>query len=138
LFALIALEEYIDFTPWEGFRFGILSPEHKTELSRLSIQGRHYDINISSRKIKLREEDKVILNTNGGAVFRHFLYSNNIVSFEIKSLEKRKLKINFLIKGKYQLLIDDLAKKVFKGKSVKFSVPEGEHTVLILLLENLT
>ncbi len=40
LFALIGLEELLDFTPWEGFRFGLLRPESRQSLSRLMIQGR--------------------------------------------------------------------------------------------------
>jgi hypothetical protein len=135
LFALIGIEEYLDFTPWEGFRFGILSPDRKGRLERLAIQGRHYQVEISRSTTKLIEEDRDILKADGGAVFRHFLYSENEVSFEIKSLKKRKIAVNFLKKGKYQLLLDNQIKKVFKGQSHKFEVPDGDHSVLIQLLE---
>jgi hypothetical protein len=135
LFALIALEEYLDFTPWEGFRFGMLEPERKGKLSRLSIQGRHYQVEASSSRIKLIEEEKEIVRSNGGAVFRHFLYSENEVSFELKTLESRRIKINFLKYGKYQFLLDNQIKRVFEGDSLSFEVPEGEHTVLIQFLE---
>jgi len=135
LFALIAVEEYLDFTPWEGFRFGMIDPEEKGKLLRISIQDRHYDVEVSSSGVKLKEEGKEILKANGSAVFRHFLYSENEISFEVKTLEQRKIKVQFLTKGKYELLVDDEIKKVFKGNSVKLKVPEGEHSVLILLLE---
>ncbi len=137
LFALIAVEEYLDFAPWEGFRFGMISPEDDGKLSRIAIQGRHYDIEVSPSRIKLKEEGREILKANGGAVFRQFLYSENVVSFEIRSLEEREINIQFLLKGKYNLLIDDEAVKLFKGNSVKFKVPKGEHSVMILLLEKL-
>jgi neutral trehalase len=136
LFALIALEEYLDFTPWEGFRFGVLDPERKGRLNRLSIQGRHYQVEVSRSETKLKEEDKEIIKANGAAVFRHFLYSENEVSFEIKSLKTRDIQARFLKKGKYQLLVDNQISKVFEGDSLKFTVPEGEHTVLIQLLED--
>jgi len=135
LFTLIALEEYLDFNPWEGFRFGMITPEKKGKLSRIAIHGRHYDVKVSSSHIKLIEEGREILKANGSAIFRHFLYSENEVSFEIKSLEKRQVKIKFLTKGKYQLMIDNRVRKVFKGDSVKIKIPEGEHEVLILLLD---
>lgn len=135
LFALIGLEEYLDFTPWEGFRFGMLEPEGKGKLSRLAIQGRHYQVEVSSSRIKLIEEEKEIVRINGGAIVRHFLYSENEVSFEFKALKMRVVTINFLKKGKYQFLLDNQVKKVFKGGSFKFELPEGEHTVLIQLLE---
>lgn len=135
LFALIALEEYLDFTPWEGFRFGLIDPQEKGKLSRISLYDRHYDVEVSPSEIKLKEEGKEIIKTNGGAVFRHFLYSENDISFEVKALEKREIEIKFLVKGKYQYWIDDQIQKPFKGNSVKIKVPEGEHTVFILLLE---
>jgi glycogen debranching enzyme len=134
LFALIALEEYLDFTPWEGFRFGIINPEKKGKLSRILIQGRHYDVEISPSKLVLREEGKVIFKADGGAVIRQFLYSEQEISFEIKSLEERELKIYFLNKGRYQLSIDDALQKVFSGKKVKFKVSHGNHNVVIFLL----
>jgi len=136
LFALIALEEYLDITPVEGFRFGMLNPERSGRISRISIQGRHYDLSISPREMTLKEEGKKIVDINGGAVIRHFFYSENEISFDIKSLKKRSMKIQFLSKGKYQFLLDNLIKKIFKGKSIKIKIPEGEHRIILLLLES--
>lgn len=135
LFALLGIEEYLDFTPWEGFRFGMLAPEGKGTLSRLAIQGRHYKVEVSSSKVKLTEEDKEIVRANGGSVFRHFLYSENEVSFEVKALKPRKIKIQFLKYGKYQFLLDNKITRVFVGDSLSFDIPEGEHTVLVQFLE---
>jgi hypothetical protein len=138
LFALPAVEEYLDFTPWEGFRIGMLKPDHSGTLSRVSIQGRQYEVRVSDSGTALREEGEEILSGDGGAVFRHFLYNESEVSFEIKTLKRRVLKLRFLAKGKYQLLIDGREVDVFKGDSLKFEVPEGDHTVLVQLLESLS
>ncbi len=135
LFALIGLEEYLDFTPWEGFRFGILKPEGKGKLSRLAVQGRHYDVEISPSRIRLKEEDRNVFTADGGAVVRHFLYSEGEIAFEVKSLEKRDIELRFLKNGKYQLSIDGQEKKIFRGDSLDLEVPEGDHSVLILLLK---
>jgi putative isomerase len=135
LFALVALEEYLDFTPWEGFRFGMLSPDTSGRMTRLTIQGRHYDVEVSRGRIRLLEEGREVLRADGGAVFRHFLYSENEVSFEIRTIEKRDIKVQFLKTGKYQLLLDNQLIRVFEGISRKFRVPEGSHTVVIQLLE---
>jgi hypothetical protein len=137
LFALIALEEYLDFTPWEGFRFGMLKPDASGTLARLTIQGRQYEVKVSRSATVLREEGEDILSADGGAVFRHLLYTESEVSFEIKTLKKRTIKLRFLSKGKYQILVDGRETDVFKGDFYKFEVPEGDHTVLIQLLENL-
>jgi hypothetical protein len=73
LLALIAIEEYLDFTPWEGFRFGMLKPEAKGTLSRIAIQGRHYDVEVAPSRTVLREESRTLVRADGGAVFRRFL-----------------------------------------------------------------
>lgn len=135
LFSLVAVEEYIDFTPWEYFRFGMLQPERGGELFRVALQGRHYDIKVNSGEIKLQEEGREIIRADGGSVFRRFLYSENEVSFEIMTLTKRKVRIRFLSKGKYQFFLDNNLKRIFDGGSVEVEVPEGHHSVLILLIE---
>jgi len=135
LFALIGLEEYLDMTPWEGFRFGMIEPERQGTLSQLSIQGRHYEVNVSRKRLRLLEEGNEILDSDGGGVFRHFIYDENEVSFEVKSLDKLKVYIKFLTKGTYQFLLDDVERETFKGQSARIKIPEGEHSVLILLLE---
>lgn len=137
LAGLIAVEEYLDFTPHEGFRFGMLQPDVKGKLSRVMIQGRHYEVEVSNSSTVLREEGETILGVDGSAIIRRFLYSEPEVSFAIKSLKPREVRLRFLKKGKYQLLIDGREVDVFSASSRKFEVPEGDHTVLIQLLQDL-
>ncbi len=135
LLALIAIEEYLDFTPWEGFRFGMLKPEAKGTLSRIAIQGRHYDVEVAPSRTVLREEGRTLVRADGGAVFRRFLYTESEISFEFKALDDREVRVRLLKKGKHQLLIDNREVKVFTGSSVEFDIPAGDHSVLIMLLE---
>jgi hypothetical protein len=137
LAALIAIEEYLDFTPPEGFRFGILKPDAKGRLSRVMVQGRQYEVEVSNSSTVLREEGERLLGIDGGAVVRRFLYNESEVSFVLKSLDRREVKIRFLKKGKYQLLVDGQVVDVFTGSSRTFAVPEGEHSVLVQLLGDL-
>jgi hypothetical protein len=137
LAALIAVEEFLDFTPHEGFRFGILKPDAKGRLSRVMVQGRQYEVEVSNSTTVLREEGETLLGVDGSAVVRRFLYNESEVSFALKSLDKREVKIRFLKKGKYQLLIDGRVVDVFSGSSRTFDVPAGEHAVLVQLLGDL-
>jgi len=137
LAALIAIEEYLDFTPHEGFRFGMLQPGAKGRLSRVLVQGRHYEVEVSNASTVLREEGETLLSVDGGAIVRRFLYSESEVSFVFKSLKRREVKLRLLRKGKYQLLIDGREMDVFSARERKFEVPEGDHTVLVQLLEDL-
>ncbi len=135
LMALIALEELIDITPWEGFRFGVLQPDSKGEVRRVAIQGRHYDVRVSSGEIRLMEEGREIVKSKGSMVVRRFLYNEQLVSFDVMTLAKRKIRIRFLTKGKYQYFLDDQVKEIFTGDVVDIEVPEGGHEVLIMLVE---
>jgi glycogen debranching enzyme len=137
LFALLGLEEFLDFNPWEGFRFGLLRPEDKGNLSRLMIQGRSYDVETSPKQTRLLEDDREIFRADGGCVVRHFLYSENEVSFELSSLRPRQVKLRFLREGKYQLLLDEAPREVFRGQDFRIKIPAGIHRVLFQLLEPL-
>ncbi len=135
LLALIAIEEYLDFTPWEGFRFGMLKPEGKGSLSRIAIQGRHYGVEVAPSRTVLREEGRTLVRADGGAVVRRFLYTESEVSFDFKALDDREVRLRLLKNGKHQLLIDNREVKVFTGSSVEFDIPAGDHSVLVMLLE---
>ena len=101
------------------------------------VQGRQYEVEVSNSSTVLREEGERLLGIDGGAVVRRFLYNESEVSFVLKSLDRREVKIRFLKKGKYQLLVDGQVVDVFTGSSRTFAVPEGEHSVLVQLLGDL-
>jgi len=136
LFALIGIEEYLDFTPWEGFRFGMIHPGGKGTLSRLAVQGRHYQVRVSPSRTVLKEEGREIVRADGNAVFRRFLYNSGEISFDVKTLDDRRIDVRFPKKGRYRLLLDGGERKASSGASVRFDVPAGSHSVLILLIED--
>jgi hypothetical protein len=99
LVALPAVEEFLDFTPHEGFRFGILKPDAKGRLARVLVQGRHYEVEASGSATVLREEGEALMSVDGGAVVRRFLYNESEVSFAIKTLKRREVRLRLLKKG---------------------------------------
>ncbi len=135
LFALIGLEEYLDVTPSEGFRFGHLQPEKKGLLKRISILGRHYDVEISPSRVRLIEEGKERVRTSAPAIFRHFLYSGREISFEVKTLKKNTIRLNLPARKKGQILIDGREIARFDSRQVRVEVPEGQHTVVVIVSE---
>jgi hypothetical protein len=52
-------------------------------------------------------------------------------------MKGRKVKVALPQRGKYQLLVDGAPKKISTGRTMTFDVPDGNHTVLIQLLESL-
>lgn len=136
LLSLTAVEEYLDFTPFEGFRFGMLKPEKSGRLTRVQIQGRQYEVRVSGSETTLKEEDGLVLSADTGAVFRRFLRSETEFSFRARTLERTTVRVWFLKAGKYELLLDGRTVDVFRGASKKFEIPEGEHAVAVRLLED--
>ncbi len=133
LFALMAIEEYLDVTPWDGFRFGQLQPKGKGFLRRMDILGRNYEVEISPDRIRLIEEKKELIKTDGPAVFRHFLYSDREISFEIKSLKKRKISISLGRERQGRLILNGKEAGKFTGNRIKVQVPDGEHHLVIIV-----
>ncbi|RFT16077.1 MAG: alpha-glucosidase [Candidatus Saccharicenans subterraneus] len=133
LFALIGVEEYLDITPWDGFRFGQLKPETKGLLKRMSILGRHYEVELSPSRVKLIEEGRELLRTDSPAVFRHFLYTPREISFEVKSLKKNTISLNLGTRKKGQILINGKEAGQFEGRQVEVRVPEGEQAVVVII-----
>jgi hypothetical protein len=115
----------------------MLKPQRSGRLTGLAIQGRHYEVEVAGGRTILREEGREIVHADGPAVFRRFLYAERETSFEIKSLAARKVAIRLLRKGKHQLLLDGREIEVFEGQEAVCRVPEGEHAVLIQLLDSL-
>ncbi len=134
LFSLMAVEEYIDFTPTDGLRFGMLKPEKSGRLTGMEIQGRRYDVEISHSRTALYEEGKKIVEADKGVIFRRFLYSEPGVSFSIKSLDPASVKLWMLKEGRYQVLIDGKEKDLFNGNTIRFDVGAGEHVVQVHLM----
>jgi len=133
LFALIGVEEYLDITPWDGFRFGQLKPETKGLLKRMSILGRHYEVEMSPSRVRLIEEGRELLKTDSPAVFRHFLYTQREISFEVKSLKKNTIRLNLGTRKRGQILINGKEAGQFDGRQVEVRVPEGEQAVVIIV-----
>lgn len=133
LFALMAVEEYLEVSPWDGLRFGQLQPRKNGYLRRLDVLGRHYEVEISPDRIKLIEEKKELIKTDGPAVFRHFLYSDREISFEIKSLKKIKIDISLGRERRGQLIINGKEAGQFRGNRIRTQVPAGEYQVVIIL-----
>jgi len=129
----MAIEEYLDVTPWDGFRFGQLQPKGKGFLRRMDILGRNYEVEISPDRIRLIEEKKELIKTDGPAVFRHFLYSDREISFEIKSLKKRKISISLGRERQGRLILNGKEAGKFTGNRIKVQVPDGEHHLVIIV-----
>jgi len=109
LFALILLEDFIDYSPYDGFRIGNLSANQENTIKNIKIQNHSYTLKVNQRNLSLYRDGEKIIAFNGRAVLRQLKISADSISFEAHTYDKgielfpfvfagRRFDINF--KGK--------------------------------------
>jgi hypothetical protein len=131
LLCLVALEQYIDKNPWDGLRFGALSPTSRGEFRGATWDGHKYDTTIGPEKTALTRDGKVRFEATGGVVVRDYQAERSLLSFKVKSDKPARLTTSEFDAGELNLKIDGKsAGRVSVSQWLgKFEVPAGEHTV---------
>lgn len=70
LLALLALEELVDVTPWEGLRVGGLRPPGPTRITNVLLRGRRHDVSLGPGGLELAVDGRPLLTTDRPAVLR--------------------------------------------------------------------
>ncbi|HXX24758.1 MAG TPA: trehalase family glycosidase [Terriglobia bacterium] len=131
LLCLVALEQYIDKNPWEGLRFGALSPVTEGEFRGSAWEGHTYDVAIGPNRTAMSRDGKMRFQANAGVVVRQYQAGPQALSFLIKSERGARITTSEFDAGDFYLRIDRRpARKIslLQG-SATFDVPAGEHTV---------
>jgi hypothetical protein len=82
LFAMILLEDFIDITPFEGFRVGNLSASELNEFKNINLQKSNYTLIADRETLQLDKDNKKLFRFKGKAVLRHLCISKNVLKFE--------------------------------------------------------
>jgi hypothetical protein len=82
LFALILLEDFIDVSPFEGFRVGNLAASGKNIIKNIDIRGDTYTLEVDSQSLVLFKNQIKIFEFKGRGVLRHIEISEEVVKFE--------------------------------------------------------
>jgi hypothetical protein len=131
LLCLVALEQYIDKNPWEGLRFGVLSPASSGEFHGSTWDGHTYDVVIGPNRTALSRDGTIRFQTNAGVVVRQYQVGSSGLSFSIKSDKTVRITTAEFGAGDFHLNIDrkPVAKVSVSEGRAAFDVPAGEHTV---------
>jgi hypothetical protein len=156
LLCLIPLEQYIDVNPWEGLRFGALSPAVKGSF-RGALWGNHtYDLTIGPNATELVRDGSVRFGANAGVVVRDYQTSPSQLTFTLKADHQVTVTTREFDAGDLKLRVDGNAAghvpvqpfttfvpyvtkegaagnfagqvRVQQGRA-SFQLPAGEHTV---------
>ncbi len=131
LLCLIPMEQYIDETPWDGFRFGALNPPADGDLSNITWNHHHYDIAIGPARTTLTRDHKVRFEASAGVIVRRYTLSSTNFSFAVKSLHTTNITTREVTSGSLSLKIDDQPARTMTVQrgGVSFAVPGGDHLV---------
>ena len=127
----MATEEYIDQNPWDGLRFGILSPPSVGTFSGAIWKGHTYDVTVGLQRTALARDGRLRFETNRGVVVRQYVIEASRLSFTLVCEKATRVTTTEFASGDFQLKIDGKAAgglKVQAGR-ISFDIPVGEHQV---------
>jgi len=131
LLCLVALEQYIDKNPWDGLRFGALSPTSSGEFHGATWDGHTYDTTIGPEKTALTRDGKTRFEAAGGVVVRKYQPATSRLDFVLKTDKPVEVTTAEFDSGEFHLRIDGKAvgEVSMRGGHGRFIVPAGEHDV---------
>ena len=83
LLALVGIEEFIDVTPWDGLRFGTLSPPGETTLKRVLAQGRTWSVSLSRAGLSVERDGRPLLQSDRPIVLRHVVERGGVLTASV-------------------------------------------------------
>ncbi len=84
LFALALLEDFIDISPWDGFRVSNLSASRPSEFLNINLRGKRYNLKVSENSLVLYEEGRKVLAFRGKGVLRKLSWGPQGMRAELK------------------------------------------------------
>jgi putative isomerase len=131
LLCLIALEQFIDKTPWDGFRFGALNPSSSGVFRGATWDGHTYDTTIGPGRTALARDGKIRFEAAGGVVVRNYQPTASRLAFTVKTDKPVEVTTCEFDAGEFLLRIDGKTAgmvSIHEGRG-HFVVPAGEHEV---------
>jgi hypothetical protein len=131
LLCLIALEQYIDKSPWDGLRFGALSPASDGEFRGATWDGHTYDTTIGPEKTALTRDSRIRFEAAGGVVVRKYEPAPSRLAFVLKTDKPVTVTTTEFDSGEFRLSLDGkpAGKVSIRGGRGHFPVPAGDHEV---------
>jgi len=131
LLCLIPLEQFIDENPWDGLRFGALSPGAEGSFRGATWQGHNYDVTVGPNETELRRDGTVRFLADAGVVVRSYGVSSSSLSMTVSSERDFQATTAEFASGILNLRIDGQTtrKLTVTNGSASFSIPHGEHGV---------
>jgi hypothetical protein len=131
LLCLVGLEQYIDENPWDGLRFGVLSPPSEGTFRGSSWENRSYEVRIGPRVTALVRDGKNRFQADAGVVVRNYEAAPAGLTFTIDSPGRVTITTGEFESGELSLRIDGRTGGLVNVKNggATFQLPPGQHAV---------
>jgi Trehalase len=131
LLCLIAMEQYLNENPWDGFRFGALSPPKEGQLTNIAWNQHHYDVSVGPAITSLKRDGRLVFHADAGVVVRNYRVEPTRLSFSITTSRSTAIQVMELQPGQVQVRIDDAVvnHRQSQDRSISLSVPVGRHQI---------
>lgn len=110
LFALILLEDFIDISPFDGFRVGNLAASQMNKIENIRFRGEGYTLEADKDGMELCKGESKLFKYKGKAVLRRVEVTDEVIEFEAH------------VVGDFM----DFYPTVFSGKDFKVKVDGGQ------------
>ena len=131
LLPLLATEEYIDHNPWDGLRFGILSPPSSGKFRGAIWNNHTYDVTLGVQRTALIRDGNLRFEADAGVVVRQYQIKTSRLSFSLICDRATRVTTTEFASGDFKLKIDGNATGVVRVQAgrISFDILPGEHQV---------
>jgi glycogen debranching enzyme len=123
LFALMAVEEFVDVNPWDGLRLGTLAPPPDSTLCNIKLCGHSWNVSVSPDGMTVAVDGKQLLQSRVPLVLRHCSIGEARFSAQTLALEPVELAISL---GTNRVLVTIDGEKS-ETSADRIGVPAGSH-----------
>jgi hypothetical protein len=128
------LNQYIDENPWDGLRFGALSPPASGKFQAGRWDGHDYEVAIGPEKTAMTRDGRLRFEATGGVVVRQYQFEPSRLSFTLNCEKGSRVTTAEFDSGELRVRIDGKSSGTVSVRDgrLMLDVPPGEHAVELL------
>jgi len=99
LFCLIGIEEFLDFEPWGGLRFGSSGLSQESKIFNVPLDNHLYNVTIGPRLTEVFRDGKLLFRADKDVVVRNFTVERGVIRFHINAPTSTIIQLPFEPEG---------------------------------------
>ncbi|MFB0517932.1 MAG: amylo-alpha-1,6-glucosidase, partial [Acidobacteriota bacterium] len=136
LFCLVGIEEFIDYEPWGGLRFGSSGISQSSKISNVPLDNHLYDVTIGPQLTEVFRDGKLLFRADRDVVVRNFISEEGMAKFHINARTATRIQLPFAPEGKEVKIEKDgayLTNQKITGGFISLEIPAGKSEYRFIL-----